>query len=259
MSFKKQLIAIISICSLSACTTTYKTEDKNWAVNNGPTISEVVQLEALTPKQVFNIFESKKDPKGKFETEEEYKSRIQKIGDTFFMVLPLKTTDVECKTSYNHEKNLIKVSRCSPERLFGPMYEEQKFGETIKLANAFDTREVKTLIIDKYNGYGSIVGRDFEYEVPRSQAAEFEKNLMFGLLIKVKSINKSCNDCQLRALNDLTVATGKGKISDWKNDAFKSGLITETTNHDIFYDVKKLLIFNKSNNKILSQVDFTVK
>lgn len=256
---KKFLPSLVIAFLLTGCTTTYKTSENVYTINQAPNLSDLIKIDPSTPKQVFDIYSNKRVPQGKFESDQDYKNRTQRSSDIFFMVFPLRITDSQCKSSYDRAKGFLNIVNCSPDQLFGPMYTEKKSGESIRLSNAFDSRVIEKQIIDNYKGFGSVLMKDFQFNIPIENAKSFQEDLMFGVLMKVESVNKVCEDCQSRALSELVAQVGKDKSVDWKNTAFKSGVITETTTHNIFYKAIEVYVFSKSSQKVYNKINYTEK
>lgn len=255
----KKILSFAVAFLLTGCTTTYKTSENIYTINQAPNISDLIKINPLTPKQVFDVHSSKSVPQGKFESDKDYKNRTQGSSDVFFMVFPLKITDSACKSSYDRSKGSLNIVNCSPTPMFGSMYTEIKSGESIRLSNAYDSRVIEKQIIDNYKGFGSILMKDFQFNIPIENAKSFQEDLMFGVLMKVESVNKICEDCQSRAFSELVAQVGKDKSVDWKNSAFKSGVIAETTAHDIFFKAIEIYVFSKSSQKVFNKINYTEK
>ena len=140
-------------------------------------------------------------------------------------------------------------------------------GKSFTLANAFDKREISKKIINRYF-FESDTTLSFKLNISAAEAKKIDTDLAVGILFSEKSTKVNCEICKLRERNDAIDELAKSvselagkpsfKTSSWKDEAFKTGVLIDDTTYIVSpKKLKKLVVFNRTNNKILYERDMT--
>lgn len=186
--------------------------EESWLPGKGPLVSDLV---GLVPTPMENLLDAKPErstTRDKFETEEEYKARLEKIKKGFLAVAPLDTrNNSNCETSYDHEAGEYKISRCLA--LVGGVALRHRYrdGDPIRLANAIGSRVIKRIVSEDYFYAGSHVWSQV-IKVSRDEAKALDDDLMVGIVSPDFMLLRKCLGCDSRRSNDAYVT---GSVTDY--------------------------------------------
>lgn len=234
-----------------------------WKVGEGPLLREIIKANPQTIQALVESPAQAGRGRGKFETDEEYRTRVASGADLQFVIVRVPTNDGErCKVKYNHELGIYSVNGCLVFSESSPLLKNTEYGSPITLSNAFDRREIRRLLLNEYY-LAANFSWSTELKLPRVNAESLDSDLFAGVLFDGYTSSKSCSLCRTRELADgidniaESLAAIKGKSSGsssngWKDQAFKSGEVTEDWIYSIKPTaIKRFVVFRKSDSRLL--------
>ena len=241
-----------------------KGEVKTWLPGQGPTVSELVGLATIpledAPKFRFESLAAR----DKFETDEEYKARLDKVKKGILIVSPLDVSDSRnCQSSYDHAAGEYKISKCLALIGGAPLIKRRFEGDPIRLSNMYESRDIKRIVNEEYY-VSSNVGWNQALKLSREEAKNLDTDLMVGIAATELNIGKKCRSCDIRAedekFNDIANAAANlqnKRVVDpytagWKKDAFLSGTIIDDWTFTIKpAKVERLVIYRRSDSRVI--------
>ncbi len=246
------------------------TNNKAWGLGEGPTINALTELQ---PRTIFDLFEkgisAPSKERGKFETEEEFKARSAATGKTL-IVAPLSLADSQtaCRSSYDHKSQSYSIAGCL---IFNEGIAAIKTteGESFKLSNAYDSRQIKRVLRNKYS-FRNLSGASWtvRYTLSPKDSEALESDLWVAVVTEGTSLSSECSTCKLRDLVDsadklsesLSALTGKSRSSGtsngWKDDAFRTGAVEEFWERVVTVKAsKRYYVYRMSDQKVLFETD----
>ncbi|HEY0584895.1 MAG TPA: hypothetical protein VGD52_02080, partial [Pseudoduganella sp.] len=241
-----------------------KGEVKTWLPGQGPTVSELVGLTMIPLEDVPKFNSQTLVARDKFETDEEYKARLDKVKKGFLVVSPLDAGDSRnCQSAYDHAAGEYKISKCLALLGGTPLIQRRFEGDPIRLANMYESRDIKRIVNEEYY-MSSNVGWSQALKLSREEARKLDSDLMVGIAAPEFNIGKKCRSCDIRAegenLNDIanTLANLKSKkvvdpyTAEWKKDAFLNGMIIDDWTFTIKPSkVERLVIYRRSDSRVI--------
>lgn len=268
-NFYKNIVLIAVLIFISGCATQSTklfavSEHKSWKLGEGPLVTELVKLPQDNIKNVALKSFPVAINRGKFESDDEFKTRVLQIPNPIFIAAPIVTSkENNCETIFDHEKAVYVVKNCLPVSSSKELLFEIADGEAFALANMFDSRSIRRKLINRYFLL-TTVDWNAELIIPREIAKELDKDLMFGIVISRPVTSKNCSLCENRDLQDtlaeLSALSRKktSKSSSWRDDAFREGELLENWNYRVQVEsFSEIVIFRKSDQKILDYRKFT--
>ncbi len=241
-----------------------KGEVKTWALGQGPTVSELVGLTTIpledVPKYKFESLVAR----DKFETDEEYKARLDKVKKGLFVVSALDISDSRnCQSAYDHAAGEYKISKCLALMGGAPLIKRRFEGDALRLSNMYESRDIKRIVNEEYY-MSSNVGWSQAIKLSREEAKNLDRDLMVGISAIEFNIGKKCRSCDIRdegeKMNDLANAAANlqsKKVVDpytaeWKKDAFLNGMIIDDWTFTIKpTKVERLVIYRRSDSRVI--------
>lgn len=243
---------------------TAKGEVKTWLPGQGPTVSELVGMTTIPLEDVPKFKFETLVVRDKFETDEEYKARLDKVKKGFLVVSALDASDSRnCQSAYDHAAGEYKISKCLA--LIGgvPLIKRRFEGEPVRLSNMYESRDIKRIVNEEYY-MSSNVGWNQALQLSREEAKNLDSDLMVGIAALEFNIGKKCRSCDIRAedenMNDLANAAANLKskkvvdpyTAGWKKDAFLSGMIIDDWTFTIKpTKVERLVVYRRSDSRVI--------
>lgn len=238
-------------------------EIKSYVLGEGPTVAELVGSAPVFIDELRSKSLQSSTKRGKFETDEEYQSRIKGIVGGQLIATKLNTNDRQsCLTEYRHATGEYVATKCLAVAETIPMMIKTSEGEPFQLSNMVDRREIKRLITAKYYLTTNFVWNQ-SLKLSREEAQELDDDLMVGVVVEDVSITSECPECESRKHreNMAELAKSVGALSnrptntadiDWKKDAFLKGAISENWTHIVKPSkVVMYIIFRNSDGKVI--------
>jgi len=215
-------------------------EEENWLPGAGPRVMDLV---GLVPTPVEYLLERKPENspvRDKFETDDEYKARMEKLKKGFLAVAPINTrSDFNCKTSYDHEAGEYKISACLAMVGGVALQTHHSENSPIRVANAVTSRDVRRDVSEDYYYAGSYVWNQ-SIKVSRDEAKVLENQLMVGIVSSNFYLTRKCRYCE------------SNYSSTWKKDAFVKGRISDDYMIIVRPDkVERIVVYRSSDSRVL--------
>ena len=205
--------------------------------------------------------------RGKFEAEEDYKSRIN-TTDRYLISSPINTSDSQlCKTTYDHKVRKYSIARCSifPTGVAAAITKNE--GTPLVLSNAYDSRKIARLLENRYafkNVDGFTWSAEFE-QLSAQEAQALDEDLMAAVEVRGVSVSSECQSCAGRDAGDSAIsALGSlaslqnrpaPNIQGWRDKAFKTGVVEELWIHQVSAEsFSRYFIYRKSDQKVLFEM-----
>lgn len=211
-------------------------EEQNWLPGEGPRVFDLV---GLVPTPIEDLLQPKPERstvRDKFETDDEYKSRVEKIKKGFLAVAPLNAkSSYNCQTSYDHAAGEYKISACLA--LVGGVPLRGKHSELspIRLSNAITSRDIKRDVSEDYYYAGSYVWNQ-AIKVSRDEAKTLENELVVGIFSDDFLVTRKCLYCE----------------STRTKDAFLKGSMTDTWMVTVRpTKVQRIVVYRQSDSRVL--------
>lgn len=241
---------------------------KIWEINKGPSLQDYLKISPQSIVEISSISNIQDLKKSKFETDADFENRLASTNQDYLLTFDLDTDrKPECLSTYDHSKSTYEVKNCQLFSKDKPLFSEVVAGKSFTLANAFDKREISKKIINRYF-FESDTTLSFKLNISAAEAKKIDTDLAVGILFSEKSTKVNCEICKLRERNDAIDELAKSvselagkpsfKTSSWKDEAFKTGVLIDDTTYIVSpKKLKKLVVFNRTNNKILYERDMT--
>lgn len=241
-----------------------KGEVKTWLPGQGPTVSELVGLTTIPLEDVPKFKFEALAVRDKFETDEEYKARVDKVKKGVLIVSRLDVSDSRnCQSAYDHAAGEYRISKCLALIGGAPLLKRRFEGDPIRLSNMYESRDIKRVVNEEYY-MSSNVGWSQVIKLSREEAKSLDSDLMVGIAATELSTGKKCRSCDIRAedenLNDLANAAANLKsmkvvdphTAAWKKDAFLSGMIIDDWTFTIKpAKVERLVVYRRSDSRVI--------
>lgn len=215
-------------------------EEQNWLPGAGPRVMDLV---GLVPTPVEYLLQRKPENsavRDKFETDDEYKARMDRINKGFLAVAPLDTRgDFNCQTSYDHAAGEYKLSACLAMVGGVALRTVHSENSPIQLANAIASRSIKRDVSEDYYYAGSYVWNQ-TIKASRDEAKVLEGELMVGIVSQNFVLTRKCRYCE------------SNYSSTWKKDALVKGRISD--NFMIIVSptkVERIVVYRNSDSRVL--------
>jgi hypothetical protein len=247
----------------SALAGAMKGTTQTWALEQSPTVAD---LTGLTPSQIQDLPKRKANTstsRGKFETEEEYQTRINATPKGFLVVTAIDTNNSRnCLTAYEHMTGEYKVSKCLALAENTAIFKKRFEGDSVRLSNMLDSRDIKRMITESYYLKASFAWNQV-IKLTREEAQKLDGDLMVGAVVSDFEIESSCSECESRTRREATAALMKSAAAlsnrpvdtssvDWKREAFLAGSIAEDWTYLIKpTKIQSFIIFRRSDSKVV--------
>lgn len=214
--------------------------EENWLPGRGPTLRELVGLAPTLMEDLLKQTPEKSPSRDKFETEDEYKARMEKLKQGFFAVAPLDTKDNRnCQTTYDHAASEYKISGCLAMVGGLPLKQRHFEGASFSLANAVTSRNIRRDVQEDYYYAGSYVWNQ-SIKVSRDEARTLDNDLMVGIVSPNFMVTRKCRICD------------SSRVSTWKNDAFLKGEISDWWMIIVApTKVERVVVYRRSDDRVL--------
>lgn len=248
-SIGRQCAAILLALTLGACstpaptTTSVLVEKKEWAVGEGPLVSELVAMPPKTVAQAFNSSPQYLLPRGKFETDQEYAARLAPSRQPHFIVVPISTTPLDnCESRYDHAAGKYIIADCVPFLSGRRAQYLESEGTPMTLPTALGPTTFKRILDNNY--YLNVsAGWSQQFTIDRDKAAVLDKDLMAGVVIENPSYDST--GCRQR---------------NWREQALRYGVVHEDKHYYVGAEfISRLVIFRQSDRRVLYDAKFALK
>lgn len=241
-----------------------KGEEKNWLPGQGPTVSELLGMTTLPIEDLPKLRPGSLVTRDKFETDEEYQARVDQLKKGLLVVAPLETRDGRhCETTYDHAAGEYKISKCVALVGKSPLVSRNFEGDSIRLSNMMDSREIKRLVSEDYYIASSFTWSQ-AIKLSREEAKKIDGDLMVGVVSKEFSTSKKCSSCDARemseSLNQLAnsaaalnnKSNGESYTAAWKKTAFLKGEINDNWVFTIKpAKIERVIVYRRSDARVL--------
>lgn len=247
----------------SALAGAIKGSTQTWMLEQGPTVTELV---GLAPSQIQDLTKRKANTstsRGKFETEEEHQTRLKAIPKGFLIVTALDTDDSRnCLTTYVHATGEYKVSKCLALAESTSILKKRFEGDSVRLSNMIDSREVKKVVTETYYLKTSFAWNQ-TIKLTREEAQKLDGDLMVGAVVSDFEIESSCSECEARTRRETLAEAMKSAAAlsnrpvdtssvDWKREAFLAGSILEDWTYSLKpTKVLSFIVFRRSDSRVI--------